>query len=58
MREGDNDSEKSGVYLIKNLQHRFFFSSDETQTMKTKLCLVRNFRGEPASTSLEINDGS
>jgi hypothetical protein len=58
MKEGDNDSEKSGVYLIKNLQHRFFFSSDETQTMKTKLCLVRNFRGEPASTSLEINDGS
>jgi hypothetical protein len=47
----DLDEEKSGVYLIKSLHHFFVIGSDDVQSFKTSMRVVRNYRHDPVPTS-------
>ena len=42
--QGDFDEEKSGVYLIKSIQHFFTIGDKQSQTYKTAMRVVRNYR--------------
>lgn len=54
--EDETDSNLSGVFLIKGLQHRFIFPNDGSITMKTSMNLVRNYKNTPIPTETTIND--
>jgi hypothetical protein len=52
----ETDSNLSGVFLIKGLQHRLIFPKDGSTTMKTSMNLVRNYKNTPIPTETTIND--
>ena len=58
-RQGEDeiDDEKSGVYLIKSIHHFFVIGSQDVQTYKTSMRVVRNFRHNdvPQSPKLDFN---
>ena len=42
--QGEFDEEKSGVYLIKSIQHFFSLGDRQSQTYKTAMRVIRNYR--------------
>jgi hypothetical protein len=54
--ESEFDDEKSGLYLIKSLHHKFYFPNDQKIELKTALQCVRNFRGQPVPDTVNTGD--
>jgi len=47
--QGDFDEEKSGVYLIKSIQHFFVIGDKQSQIYKTAMRVVKNYRINPVT---------